>query len=89
MAALLAVGTTTASSDDFTLTGEATSLFLVAATAPLSPSAQAVIEVKSAAGVYFTVGTLSATIAPMLVLSGPGTYRVTRYAGVSSGVDRV
>ena len=41
MAALLAVGTTTASSDDFTLTGEATSLFLVAATAPLSPSAQA------------------------------------------------
>lgn len=89
MAALLAVGTTTASSADFTISGESTSLFLVNTTAPLDPNAQAVIEIKSAAGQYYVIGALSATINPLLVLSSPGTFRVTRYAGASCGVDRV
>ena len=89
MAALLAVGTTTASSADFTLYGETSSLFLVNTAAPLDVNAQAVVEIKSAAGQYYTIGALSGSINPMLVLSGPGTYRVTRYAGTSCGVDRV
>ena len=88
MSALLAVGTTTASSADFTLTGEVTTLFLVNTTAPLDVGAQAVIEVKSAAGQYYNIGALSATRNPVLAISAPGTFRVTRYAGASCGVDR-
>lgn len=89
MASLLATGTSAASSAEFTLTGETTSLFLVAATAPLDVGAQASVEIKSAAGVFFQIGSLSATLNPMLVLSSPGTFRVSRPAGVNCGVDRV
>lgn len=86
MAALLAVDTTAASSADFTLTGEASTLFLVAAAA-IPSGAAAAIEVKSAAGVYYPFGALNAQT-PILVVSGPGVYRVSRAAGVACGVDR-
>lgn len=87
MAALLAVGVTAASSADFALTGESTSLFLTS-TAALESGSLAVIEVKSAAGVYYGIGRLNAAQA-ILVLNAPGTYRVSRPAGASCGVDRV
>lgn len=86
MAALLDVNTTAASSADFTLTGEASTLFLVS-TAALPSGAAATVEVKSAAGVYYPIGALS-TQTPIQVLTGPGVYRVSRAAGVSCGVDR-
>ena len=89
MAVLLAVGTTALSSSDFTLTGETSTLFLVNTTSPLNEGAQAVIEMKSTAGQYYVVGALSATRNPALAITAPGTYRVTRYAGASCGVDRV
>ena len=87
MAALLAVGTAAANSADFTLTGEATSLFLVA-TAGIVSDSVVEIQVKSAAGVYYPIGSLNQTM-PMQVLSAPGTFRVARPAGPSCGVDRV
>ncbi len=87
MASLLAVGTSAASSADFTLTGESSSLFLVSP-GGLPSLACAEIEIKSAAGDYYPVGALSVG-SPMGVLSGPGTYRVSRPAGPSCGVDRV
>lgn len=86
MAALLAVGTTAASSADFTLTGESTSLFLVA-TAGLESGSAATVEVKGANNVYYPVGALT-LMAPFLVLSSPGIFRVSRPAGVGVGVDR-
>ena len=87
MAALLAVGTSAASSADFTLTGETSSLFLVN-TAALESGSAVNVEVKSAAGVYFAIGSLTVAT-PIQVLSAPGTFRVSRLAGASVGVDRV
>ena len=87
MAALLTVGTAAASSADFTLTGETTALFVVGTTT-LDPGAVAFVEVKSALGNYYQIGTLSALVNPFQVLSAPGTYRVSRPLGVSCGVDR-
>ena len=87
MAALLANGTTAASSADFTLTGETTTLFLVAATATI-PDVSVLIEIKSAAATYHIVGNLTDEN-PAVVLSGPGTYRVSRQVCTTAvGVDR-
>ena len=88
MAELLASGTTAASSADFTLTGESSTLFLTAA-ASLIPDVMVVVEIKSAAGVYHVVGDLSDE-KPAVVLTGPGTYRVSRQVCATAvGVDRV
>ena len=87
MAALIASGAIDATSADFTLTGESSTVFLVAA-ASLIPAAVANVQIKSAAGVYHTIGTLTDTN-PAAVLSGPGTYRVSKLAGSTFGVDRV
>lgn len=87
MAEILAVGTSAASSADFTLTGESTSLFITGTEGMKSNSAAA-IEVKSAAGAYYPIGTLTLQNS-LLVLSSPGTFRVSRPAGASFGVDRV
>jgi hypothetical protein len=87
MAALLATGVTATSSADFTISGESTTLFLVS-TAGLPSGALAQIEVKGANGVYYPFGHLDPSI-PIQVLSGPGTYRVSRPAGADCGVDRV
>lgn len=86
MSELLAVGTTAATSSDFSLTGEATSLLLTATTALLAGSRIA-IQAKTAAGVYIHIGELDPST-PLLVLSAPGTYRVSRLAGVACGADR-
>lgn len=86
MAALLATGTGAASSADFTLTGETSTLFLVS-TAQVLQNSKVVIEIKGANGLYYPFGNLDQS-APVVVLSGPGTYRVTRPAGVGVGVDR-
>lgn len=87
MAALLITGTTAAVSADFTITTESTSLFLVS-TAALPSGVAVEIDVKGANGVYYPIGGLTAET-PLLVLSGPGTYRVDRPAGPNVGVDRV
>lgn len=86
MAALLATGTTATSSSDFTLTGETSTIFLVS-TAQILQNSKVVIEIKGANGVYYPFGNLDQS-SPVLVLSGPGTYRVTRPAGIDVGVDR-
>lgn len=88
MAALLASGTTAASSADFTLTGEASTLFLDAATAQI-PDVIVTVEIKAASGVYHIIGNLTDEN-PAQVLTGPGTYRVSRLACATAvGVDRV
>lgn len=88
MAALLASGTTAASSADFTLTGETSTLFLDAATATI-PDVAVLIEIKAASAVYHVIGVLTDEN-PAVVLSGPGTYRVSRQACTTAvGVDRV
>lgn len=88
MAELLASGTTAASSADFTISGESTTLFLDAATATI-PNVVVQIEIKSAAAVYHIIGYLTDEN-PAVVLSGPGTYRVSRQVCATGvGVDRV
>jgi len=87
MAVLLATGTTAANSADFTLTGETSSLFLVS-TADIPQGASVTVQVKGANGLYYGIGGLSVSD-PFRVLSSPGTYRVSRPAGVDVGVDRV
>lgn len=88
MAELLASGTTLAASADFTLTGETSSLFLTAAAAQV-PECVVLVEVKSAAETYHIIGKLTES-EPAKVLSGPGTYRVSRQVCATAvGVDRV
>lgn len=88
MAVLIASGTTLASSADFTLTGESSTLFFTAAAAQI-PDAIALVEIKSDGGTYHIVGRITGT-SPAQVLTGPGTYRVSRLAcTVAVGVDRV
>ena len=87
MAVLLASGTTLASSADFTLTGETSTLFLDASAAQI-PDVIVLIEIKAASGVYHIVGNLTDEN-PAVVLSGPGTYRVSRQVCTTAvGVDR-
>ena len=87
MAELIAIGTSATSSADFTLTGEASSVFLTAAIS-IEPKSAAVIEIKTNLGVYIPIGSLTPS-SPLLVISSPGVFRVTRTAtGASVGVDR-
>lgn len=88
MAVLLASGTAAASSADFTLAGEVSTLFLDAATAQI-PDVIVSIEIKAASGVYHIIGNLTDEN-PAQVITGPGTYRVSRLACATAvGVDRV
>lgn len=87
MAELIAVGVIDATSADFTLAGEASTVFLVSASGVI-PDAIANVEIKSAGGTYHKIGTLKSTN-PAAVINGPGTYRVSKLAGASFGVDRV
>jgi hypothetical protein len=88
MAQLLAPGIAQASSADFTLAGEPSTLFLTSATRQMQ-DATANVEIKSAAGAYQVIGNLT-NEQPAKVLTGPGTYRVTRLAcAIAVGVDRV
>lgn len=88
MASLLATGTSLASSADFVLSGETTSLFLVS-TDNLPSACAVTVSVKGANGKYYPIGALT-NAQPFLVLSSPGTFNVTRPANSPNcGVDRV
>lgn len=88
MTEILAIGTSDATSSDFTLTGESTSLLLTTTSGVItSNTGFAEIQVKNTAGLYLTIGRLDSKT-PMLVLSAPGIYRVSRTTGGSCGVDR-
>lgn len=88
MAVLLASGTAAASSADFTLAGETSTLFLDGAAAQIQ-DVIVLIEIKAASGVYHIIGNLTDEN-PIQVLMGPGTYRVSRQTClVAVGVDRV
>jgi hypothetical protein len=84
---LLATNTTAASSGDFTVAvGEALTVSLKDAAGPrVGPGARVEIQLKDDAGEYFTVDTLTLG-KQAVVIVGPGTYRATRFAGVSCGV---
>lgn len=85
MANILATGTTAAVSSDFSITTEQTTLLLIGAKAE---GALVTIEVKDSAAVYSKIGELTPGN-PIQVLSGPGTYRVSRSGNaVSAGCDR-
>lgn len=84
MASILTAATAAASSD-FSITTETTTLLMTGTKTEL---ATLDIEVKDSASVYTVIGTLTPAV-PIQVLSGPGTYRVTRKAGGPSiGCDR-
>jgi hypothetical protein len=87
MTEILAIGTSEATSSDFTLTGESSSLLLTNTSGLLVLGAYADIQAKTAAGAYVTIGRLTYDF-PLLVISSPGTYRVMRPTGGSCGVDR-
>lgn len=91
MAELIAAGTTEADSADFTLaSGDQATLFLKDAAGPqVAGDAAAIVQIKSAAGEYFSAGVIDAAV-PAKVLSAPGTYRVKRLAASAAfGVDKV
>ena len=92
MANLIASGTSAADSSDFTVTaGTPTTIHLIDADGGNLPSdAQALLYMKSSGNQYRPVknGELNA-MKPELVLDGPGTYRVSKFASsVAFGVDR-
>lgn len=79
---LLAVNTTAASSSDIVIAdGESVTVCLKGFTT----HSRVNISLKDDGGAYVDVGVLQAG-APALVISGPGTYRVTRVAGAACGV---
>ena len=80
---LLAVGSTAASSSDFTLAvGEAATIALKGFGDPLPTI---VVELKTDDAAYLRFAVVKRQ--PVLV-SGPGTFRVSRLAGASGGASR-
>jgi hypothetical protein len=86
-AQILAIGDTLASSADVVVAaGAKLSVALKDAAGPkVAGGAQVLIFLKDDAGQYFQVGGLDSGT-PLVFLEGPGTYRLTRTAGVSCGV---
>jgi hypothetical protein len=79
MASILTAGITEAASSTFTLAaGESATLYLTDDAGP-SPAVDALadVQIASAGGEYFTVGSLTRT-APAQVLTAVGTFRVMR-----------
>ena len=90
MAELIATGTTTVSSAEFSLTAaDQVTLSLKSATDPLIPmGANADVFLKTSAGTFVRAGNLNEFV-PVQVLSGVGTYKVTRNSNaVAFGVDK-
>lgn len=83
MANILASGSTAASSSDVTLLAGETVTLLV------TGSGSVIVELKTAAGTYRSIGSLSATSDENSAgqLDGPLTFRVTRNAGQTAGCD--
>lgn len=88
MTQLIATGTAQADSADFTLTTDSTTLSLFSTTEQIPSLCTAMVQKKSASGVYLNFGQIDGNN-PVKVLSGPGTYRVRKLASSASfGVDR-
>ncbi len=83
---LIAVGTTAVSSADVVVTTTPVTVSLKDAAGPfVAGGAEATIELKDDAGQYFQIDSLT-NGKPAVVISGPGTYRISRKAGTSCGV---
>lgn len=89
MTELVAVGATDATSADITVAaGTPVSLFLKDAAGPLvDTQCRAVVQQKTAAGDYFTIGELTG-LNRAVVIDAPGTFRVQKFAGPSFGVEQ-
>ena len=86
MAEILTIGTSAATSADFTLTGQVSSIQLTG-TSGVLPSSVVDIQVKSTGGQYTLIGQCT-TREPLQVLIAPGTFRVSRPAGgPACGID--
>jgi hypothetical protein len=90
-AVLIASGTTEDNSADFTVAaGTPTTISLFDADGVFGNDVAATLFKKSSGGVYRAVegGNLTA-MKPLLVIDGPGEFRVTKYASVVAfGVDQ-
>jgi hypothetical protein len=88
MASINASSTSANTSSDFAvLAGTPATVFLTSASGALAPNSRADIQIKTSGAVYVTVGQIS-DANPAAVISGPGTYRVSKQAGdVAFGVD--
>jgi len=86
---LIAIGTVDANSSDIVVAaGSPVSLFLKDAAGPLvDTQCRATIQQKSSTGDYFTIGELNG-LNRSIVIDGPGTFRVQKYAGPSFGVEQ-
>lgn len=87
---LIAVGNTQANSADITVAaGTPVTVFLKngGASEVLDSAARCDIQVKGSGGFYYTIGRLDGTD-PIKVIDAPGTYRISKYAGPSFGVDQ-
>lgn len=91
MAQLIASGTVQADSADFTVAaGTPNTISLFDADGVFANDVAATLFIKSSGGVYRAVagGNLTGQ-KPEIVIDGPGTYRVTKYAStVAFGVDK-
>ena len=79
MASILSAGTTEAASSTFTLAaGESKTVYLTSAAGPgIASDIAADIQIASAGGEYFTLGTLTRAV-PSYVVQAVGTFRVLR-----------
>lgn len=86
---LIAVGVIDANSADITVVaGTPVTLFLKTTAGTLPDSqARASVQVKTSASLYQTIGALNG-VDRTIVIDGPGTYRVQKYAGPSFGVEQ-
>lgn len=82
---ILAVGTTAADSADVVVTTPVTVCLKDAAGPYVASGAHVNVSLKDDAGQYFIVDQMT-NGKPAIVISGPGTYRFSRLAGVGCGV---
>lgn len=86
---LIAVGTIDATSGDITVVaGTPATIFLKTTSGNLpDPQSRAVIQAKTAAATYQTIGELNG-LNRSLVIDAPGVFRVQKFAGPSFGVEQ-
>lgn len=93
MAIFIAIGATAANSADFTLVdGQTAQLSLVVSDTnlmTLPPDCQASVQSKTSQSGYLEIGRLTGGKDPVLLLEGPGTYRIRKPASTTLfGVDK-
>lgn len=88
-AELIPIGTVDADSADIAvIAGTPVTVFLKATNgANVDSQARAVVKIKTSGATYQVVGNLNATDR-IAVIDGPGTYRVSKFAGPSFGVEQ-